>query len=401
MTLDSRNIPTTVVDFRAEGFAADPYPALEAVRRLGPVVYDEGLDQFLITGWRDIARIYGNVDRFASDYDHFVGLFGGATMECMEKERHDPVRSIWAEAFRRQDLEKQRDMITEVITSRLEPFVEKVRSGATVDAVAEMTRGIPTLVIAHMLGIPPADYEQFGAWSDAMAAVPEGEADRSPRGAELVRRGAEATAALNRYVADVLEERRRRPGSDLISMMAVAPFAKEMEESEITASNTQLVFAGNETTAKLMANTLNALAAHPDQRRELAADRSLIPAAVEEIHRWNSIVHAGRRIVRNGGASVAGIELHDGETVMCLQGVANRDPDRWDRPGQLDIHRPPKQHLGFGFGMHSCLGLNLARLEVHIWLDLLLDKLPEWGIESVDWGSNWVLRGPIRLDVSK
>ena len=103
-------------------------------------------------------------------------------------------------------------------------------------------------------------------------------------------------------------------------------------------------------------------------------------------------------MVRNGGANVAGYDLPDGAVVTCLQGIANRDPDRWENPEAFDISRPGKQHLGFGFGLHSCLGLNLARLEVQILLDRLLDELPAWEIDGdVEWGTNWVLRGPLRL----
>jgi cytochrome P450 len=106
------------------------------------------------------------------------------------------------------------------------------------------------------------------------------------------------------------------------------------------------------------------------------------------------------RYVRNGGAEVGGAMLPDGSAILTLLGAANRDPDRWERPEVLDIHRPHQQHLGFGFGLHSCLGLNLARLEVQIWLDRLLTELPEWEVAELDWGGEWTLRGPVRIELT-
>ncbi len=281
------------------------------------------------------------------------------------------------------------------MADQLDPFVDRLRSGETVEAVAELTRSIPTLVIANMLGIDTAMFAQFSAWSDAMGATTEGALDPTERGMETVMAGRRATAELNAYIAEQVNERRRNPSDDLIGKMVAAPFAKTaMSEKEIIASNTQLVFAGNETTAKLMAHTLVSLAAHPDQRRMLAQDRSLVLAAIEEVHRWQTITQFIDRDVRVE-VELAGVRLSPGAVVMPIQGAGNRDPERWDNASAFDITRPPRQHLGFGFGLHSCIGLNLARLEVQVWLDRLLDLLPDFEVVGeVDYGPNYQLRGP-------
>jgi cytochrome P450 len=174
-----------------------------------------------------------------------------------------------------------------------------------------------------------------------------------------------------------------------------------MTDNEVIASNTQLVFAGNETTAKLMAHTLVSLAAHPDQRRLLAGDRSLIPQAIEEVHRWQTITQFIDRDVRNGDVQLGGVVIPNGSVVTPMQGAANRDPARWETASSFDITRPPRQHLGFGFGMHSCIGLNLARLEAQIWLDRFLDELPDYEVvRDVDYGSNFQLRGPLAVQIA-
>jgi cytochrome P450 len=254
-----------------------------------------------------------------------------------------------------------------------------------------------------MLGIETAMFKQFSAWSDAMGAIPEGALDSSPRGEEIVSAGRRATSDLNAYIAEQVEHRRATPGDDLISRMVCSEYARSsMSDNEIIASNTQLVFAGNETTAKLMAHTLVTLARHPDQRRLLNADRSLIPRAIEEVLRWETITQFIDREVRTGDVEMGGVPLPPGSVVTPLQGAANRDPQRWDRSGEFDLTRPPKAHLGFGFGMHSCIGLNLARLEAEVWCNRFLDELPDYEVAGpVSYGGNFQLRGPEAVPIAR
>jgi cytochrome P450 len=395
--------PVVNVSFHEDGFNQDPYPVLEEIRRAGPIVYNELLDRWMVTAYPFVSRVLGDSGHYAQGASEaFVDFFGGTTMETIdEPERHNAMRGIWAADFQRGTLEGQRELVERVVASQLDPFVERVRSGETVDAVADLTRSIPTLVIANMLGIDTSMFAQFSAWSDAMGATTEGALDPTPRGMETVMAGRQATGELNAYIAEQVHDRRRNPSNDLIGKMVAAPFAKTgMSEVEIIASNTQLVFAGNETTAKLMAHTLVSLAAHPDQRRLLAKDRSLVLPAIEEVHRWQTITQFIDRDVRQE-VELAGLRLSPGQVVTPLQGAANRDPERWDNASAFDVTRAPRQHLGFGFGLHSCIGLNLARLEVQVWLDRLLDLLPEFEVaQPVDYGPNFQLRGPAAVQVS-
>jgi cytochrome P450 len=268
-----------------------------------------------------------------------------------------------------------------------------------VDAVTTFTRAIPTIAIAHLMGIERDQFDRFAQWSDDMGGVLEARDDGSPEGAAMTARAKQATAELNEYLAREIEVRRSRgSGDDLVSKMANSDVP--MDESEVIASNTQLVFAGNETTSKLMGYVLIALAAHPDQREELRRDRSLLPQAIEEIHRWTSVLVYNLRFVKEAGTEVAGVPLPAGATVMALQAAANRDPERWENPAVLDIHRPQQAHLGFGAGLHSCLGLNLARLETEVLLDKLLDDVPDWEVQDVKWGSHPMVRGAARIDMA-
>jgi cytochrome P450 len=405
MTAVTTECPVVDQDLADWEFNQNPYPIMEEWRALGPVVYNSRHDRYMVMSYRNCARVLGNIEKFNSQgsVEMFKAVFGGITMEALDSPRHHEMRGVWAQDFQRDTLEAQRNLISDVVASRMDPFVERVRSGEVVDAIPNMTRGIPTLVIAHMLGIETEMFEQFSAWSDAMGATTEGYLDPSPHGAQLMADGAAATAALNQYMAQTILRRRAAgaPGPDLVSRMVYDPFSLTMQEQEIIASNTQLVFAGNETTAKLMASTLVALALHPDQRRALVADRSLIPQAFEEVHRWATLTQSIPRHACSEDSRIEGVRIPNGAEVMPLQGAGNRDPERWDNPHEFDIFRAQRQHLGFGFGMHVCLGLNLARLEAHIWLDQLLEKLPEYELaDTIDYGRAFILRGPVAVPVT-
>jgi cytochrome P450 len=392
------DVPVVNVSLFEPGFNQDPYPVLEQIRSAGPVVYNQALDRWMVTSYQNVSRALGDATRYAQAvHEAFVDFFGGPTMEMIDDpERHDTIRGIWARDFWRENLERQRPVVEHVVDEQLTPFVERIRAGETVDAVAELTRAIPTLVIAHMLGIETTMFKQFSAWSDAMGAIPEGALDSSERGVEIVMAGRRATSDLNTYIAGQVEHRRKAPADDLISRMVGSEYARtSMSDNEIIASNTQLVFAGNETTAKLMAHALVTLANHPDQRRMLVGDRSLVPRAIEEVLRWETITQFIDREVRADDVEISGVRLPSGSVVTPLQGAANRDPQRWERPAEFDLTRAPKAHLGFGFGMHSCIGLNLARLEAEVWLNRFLDELPEYEVVgTVRYGGNFQLRGP-------
>ncbi len=394
------DIPTTTVNFQADSFNDDPYSPLVDLRAKGPLVYHETLQQYLVTGYDDCARILGNAVNFGQPTEAFRSLFGGDTISSLDRPRHAEVRSVWASHFATPSLRQQTELISAVVEGRVTAFLDHLRTHQVVDAVSHMTRAIPTLIIANLLGIPRTDHEMFSAWSDQMIGVAEGVVDPSPRGQELARRGAIATRELNQYLEAIIESGKFRTNDTMIGAMVASAQSGLVTRQEIVASITQLVFAGNETTAKLMAVTLYALSENPLQREKIADDRKLVPQAIDEVNRWMSVAQVGWRTTRNS-ASIGGREVPDGSAVLLLQGLANRDPNRWQDPDVFDINRSKRSHLGFGMGIHMCLGMHLAKREVEVWLNRFLDEVPDWDIVSIDWGRGWSARGPVKLSLSR
>ncbi|MGW8813035.1 cytochrome P450 [Gordonia terrae] len=391
------DVPTVDYDLFSREFVNDPYPTLEKIRSAGRIVRHEGTGHYLLTGYRDCARAMGQGDLFRADVENIGMLFGGPPFAGMEGQKHNEFKSIWARDLRRKSILDHADVITDIVQKATAETIERARAGEVVDAVAGFTRNIPTIVIAHMMNLPAARVSEFIDWTDTMGGIMEGRDDPSPRGRELVTKGIAATGQMNSFVSTIIEDRKAHRGEDLVSRLVYTDVP--IEESEMVSASTQLVFAGNETTSKLMGLSLIALAKHPDQREELRRDRSLIPQAIEEIHRWTSVKNWSVRFMKQD-AEIGGVELPAGTSLMAMQAAANRDPERWENPQVLDIHRPTRAHLGFGTGPHTCMGLNLARLEVATVLNTLLDTIPDWEVNKVDFGLGPMIRGPIEIGLS-
>ncbi|MGV0782667.1 cytochrome P450 [Mycolicibacterium sp. XJ775] len=398
--------PLLSFDTTDPAFVAEPWGRYREIRDLGGIVFNERINRWMVGEFDLVKQILSAPSRFGSErgqVEH-AAVFGGPTMEFYDGPHHDQIRSIWSGDFRPRALARLRPLIAEIVRSRLEPVAARLRDGETVEVVSELTRGIPTEVIAHMLGVEPEMVGQFTVWSDAMGASAEGYSMPNGHGADLIAAGKHATAQLNSYIREQLP-RRGCPADDswdLIGTMVAHEYACEhMTEQEIVASNTQLVFAGNETTAKLLAQIVATLATHPDQRRALQADRTLALDAVEEVHRLETVSHSIFRDVVGDGVTVGNVAMADGERITLLLGAANRDPRRWEQPDDFDVTRRKLSHLGFAFGLHSCLGMNLARLEAQIFLEELIGTVGDWQLAGpLDYGTNYTVRGPSRVLVS-
>jgi cytochrome P450 len=383
------------VDLYSGSASDDPWPLVERVRAEGPVVWCENLDRWLVTSDRLVRKVLIDPERFTVEERRGPRLFGpDAFIGIDDRERHDALRGVWSVAFQRGTLETLRGVIAEIADRMLDDVEARLRAGQTVDAVASLCRDLPAYVIAYMLGVPADMRPKIVEWSDLMgAAVGEPPSEWKAEN-PLWARAEEARANLAGYILEQIEFRRTHPGEDLISQIVHSEIGARLSDLAIMENSRQLLFAGNETTAKWLGHAMVELARRPDLRAEVNADRDLLPGALEEIMRWQPVVGSVFRAVRGGDCELEGVTLRTGDQLMAMTGAANRDPARYEDPGRFDIHRPFKANLGFGYGMHSCLGVTLARLETAVTMGRVLDRLPDFALGGPVPYSSFQLRGP-------
>jgi cytochrome P450 len=316
-----------------------------------------------------------------------------------DRKQHDRLRNIWLGAFRHSAILALRPRVADIVERLTLPVIEQLRAGEAMDLSAAICRPLPTLVIAMMMGVPDEMLPDVVRWSDAIAGGATNYMSEAAAQEAVVKREA-AKTALAEYLLAELAERRKHPGEDLISAMAVAEAARELPDAHLVQNLRQLLFAGNETTAKWLAQLFLTYGQHADLRREIAMDPKLVPAANNEILRWQGPVGTLARRVRGGPIEIAGVRLNDGDDVTCLLASANRDPGRFDNPDVLNIHRDPQPNLGFGIGFHSCLGSGLAKLEAELAINRFLDEVRDYEIAGPYRHSALPLRGPLPVTVA-
>jgi len=361
-------------------FHEDPYPFYEALRAEAPVYRNDELDfwafarhEDVLNGFRDW-RTYSNIGGVAleqspatkgGDTSAFLSMLG------MDPPRHGQIRALVSSGFTPRRVAQLEPRIRELAVRYIDRFIER---GAC-DFIAEFAGLLPMDVVSEMLGVPEADRQTLRRWSDDVLHREEGLRDLPPSAIE-------ASAKLYSYYAELVAERRKHPGDDLVSALLVAEVDGEhLLDLDVIGFLFLMVVAGNETTTKLLGNALYWAQRNPGQRDKLRRDPSLIPQWVEETLRYdNSSQLLARTITRDH--EVGGQMLREGHKVLLLVGSANRDEEVWERPTEYDILRDTSQSLSFGQGTHFCLGASLARLEARVSLEEIMRRFPEYTIDT-------------------
>jgi cytochrome P450 len=236
-------------------------------------------------------------------------------------------------------------------------------------------------VIGMLMGVPEADQQAIRDQTDSGLRLSESGSPDSEAYKEL------NTAAVEGSFGEYLDWRMEHPSDDLMTQLVQAEFTdhqgvtRKLTRDEVLGWVSLLSGAGNETTTKLIGHTLRTLAEHPDQRRELVADRSLVPQAIEEVLRFEAPSPVQARYVAED-VTYHGQTVPEGSALLLVNGSANRDQRRWGPSGdEFDIHRQIDHHLSFGYGVHFCLGAALARIEGRVALDEMLQRFPDWSID--------------------
>lgn len=355
-------------------FLADPYPTFAVLRAqapvhdhplLGiPVAVSHAACSEVLRG-RDLGRIWVDAEP-AAEFPAFNLLHRNSLLE-REGPPHDRLRRLVAGAFNRGHTARLEPRIRELAGRLVAELVERIRADGSADLVAGVAAVLPVEVIADLLGVPEPERSALRGWSNTIVTMYEPDPGRVRR-ADAERAAAEFVEAL-RGLAD---HRRRHPGDDLVTDLLAA----DLDADELVGTAALLLMAGHEATVNVIGNGVLALLRHPEQWRRLVAQPGLDATAVEELIRYDPPLQLFERTAVVDTV-VAGHPVPSGTKIAALLGAAARDPDAFVRPDELDVARQPNPHLGFGAGVHYCLGAPLARVEVAATIDALRTALPE------------------------
>jgi len=358
---------------------ADPYPVYRRLREEAPLYYNDQHDFFALSRFDDVERCFVDWQTYISGRGAILELIRAeipmppGVVIFEDPPVHTVHRGLLSRVFTPRKMNALESKVREFCARSLDPLVG--RGGF--DFVADLGAQMPMRVISLLLGIPESDQEAIrDRVGDDMRTVPGKPMKYS-----------EKSFATGEVFAEYIDWRAEHPSDDLMTEMLFAEFQDEtgvtrrLTREEILTYVNVVAGAGNETTTRLIGWAGKVLAEHPDQRRELAENFSLIPNAVEEILRFESPApHVARYVTRD--VEHYGRKVPAGSVMMMLVGAANRDDRRHPDGDRFDIHRKIGQHLAFGHGIHFCLGAALARLEGRVALEEVLKRFPEW---EVDW----------------
>ncbi len=379
-------------------FFADPYPTYHSLRAADPVMWDETLHSWVLSGYAQVAASLndGRLVRGRTEEEQAVILdqldaSGQGELRQLRKllwrmmlfsdpPAHTRLRALANRAFTPSAIERLRARIQRLVDSAL----DAVQAAGQMDVIADLANPLPVIVIGDMLSLPPEEREQFKRWSDDIIAFGARLGADQPG---LAERALRSTSELTDYFRALVAKLRRQPNDTLLSaLVAAEEQGDRLTAEELLANAVLLLMNGHETTTYMIGNGLLALLRHPDQRRRLQAEPSLIGPAVEELLRYDGSVQM-RGVTAAEDLSIGGKRIGKGQSVLLLLGAANRDPARFADPDRLDIGRRDNVHLDFGRGIHFCIGAALARSELQIAITTVLKRMPEVRLanETVEW----------------
>jgi cytochrome P450 len=357
---------------------ADPYPAYERLREDAPIYYNERYDFWALSRHDDVQKALVNWQTFSNTRSDILDIIKAGVelppgvILFEDPPLHTMHRGLMSRVFTPRRMAALEDQVRQFCISCLDPLV----GSDGFDIVAELGSMMPMRVIGMLLGIPEQDQVAVRNKTDATLRTEPGK----PMAVK------EDSVANGDMFADYVEWRAKHPSDDLMTQLLNAEFEDEHGErrtltrQEVLTYTAVIAGAGNETTGRLIGWLAKVLAEHPEQRRAVVDDRSLLPNVIDETLRFEPTGHATARIV------VEDVEYHStavpaGSPILLLMASANRDPRRYENPDSYNIFRDDVQHLTFGYGVHFCLGANLARLEGRVALDELLNRWPVWDID--------------------
>lgn len=383
---------------------ANPYPLFRRLRTEDPVHWDPFLHTWVVTRYADVLEV---LLTFSADRTHTpeklkaMGLSEmGPIAQLMVKQMlfmdppaHTRLRSLASYAFSPGRVAVLRSHIREIVNR----LIDKVQDQGHMDVIHDLGEPLPAIVTAEMLGVPEEDRHQLKAWSSDFAEM-LGNFQHNPEHAPRMLR---AVQDMTLYFRDAVRRMKDRPREGLVhSLMTAEVNGDRLTEEEVVANSIVTMVGGLETTTNLIGNGVLTLVRNPGEMQRLRQDPSLIPAAVEEMLRYESpSQHTGRLAPHD--VDLGDKTIRKGQAVMAVMAAANRDPERFPEPDRFDPTRMDNRHLAFGYAAHFCFGAALARVEGTEVFEALIRRLPDLELQpgTLAWRNNLGLRGLIALPV--
>lgn len=367
-----------VFDPRDPAFLADPYPVFATLRSSGPVHWHPSLGLAVAVSHaacsevlrdRSAGRLWKDKEP-ASSFVAFNLLHQNSLLES-EPPKHTRLRRLISTAFARGHTERLRPAVQKIAGSLVASLRSEISSAGSADLLTHLAAPLPIEVIGELLGVPVADRPRLQPWSNAIVKMYEyGLPAPAAAAAE------DAAAEFVDYLRSLAAVRASTPGPDLISdLVAVRDGTDRLSDDELVGTAVLLLMAGHEATVNVIGNGMLALLTHRAEWTRLVDSPALLPTAVEELIRFDAPLQLFERTA-TAPTTVAGYALEPGDKIAALLGAAARDPAVFPAPDRLDIGRTPNAHLGFGAGIHYCVGAPLARVEIAAALEALVKRLP-------------------------
>lgn len=393
-----------------EDYFIDPYPALHQLQEHAPVVWSNALGAWVVTRYADVVGALRDPARFSSA-GRVVYLLDQLPPDMQQEtdllRRHftvgighsDPpahtrLRALLAPWFQPRLLEPLIQRIQTIVRQLLD---QAERMGR-MDIVADLAYPLPAIIVLEMLGAPPRDIGLFRRWAMDINSLFAG-GGRIDSG--VVDTARSSLIQMREYLGILLEEKRRQPKPDLISRLVADQAGDRMDENELVSTCVTLFVAGHETTTYLIGNGIAALLRFPAQLAQLRAQPQLLNAAVEELLRYDAPVQRAWRIAKDD-IVLGDQQIQRGQMVLLMLGAANRDPAQFPAPDELDLGRHDNRHVGFGYGIHFCLGAPLARIEAPLAIGAVVKRFPNLIADPslpLRWRHDVALRGVETLPV--
>jgi cytochrome P450 len=356
-----------------------------------------GGDAWLVTRHADVRTVladprFSRAAAVGPDVPRTVAAgLPGTSILSMDPPEHSRLRRPVAKVFTARRVEELRPRTQEILDGLLDTMIA---AGPPADLAETLTWSLPITVMCELLGVPIADRERFTVWVDRLLIFSD------------PAQSAQAREHLNGYLTGLIELRRAAPTGDLLSALVAGQEEDNgLTDDDLISIGVSLLSAGHEATANQIGNFVYTLMTHRDIWQELVADPGLIPAAVEELSRFiSNSATAGFTRIATEDVELSGRTVRAGDAVVCELGVANRDPEVFDEPDLINIHRGAVPHVTFGHGLHHCLGAQLARMELRIVLETLVHRLPDLRLavpaDELSWRTDRLIRGLHSLPIS-